>query len=298
MSPSQKAKSKKQKLDTDAPVLPVLNQKDVWIDGIIPFVGMGHYAFVGAVNKKMNHLYKEYCDSVEDPPMVAEDPPMVQNHQNGKKCQATSTVTTYSAAFYNESTAEIWFADDSNTKVPSRRKVCEAIARLGNNDVLQLAHDKGFPWNEDTCAAAAKGGHLNVLKWLRENGCPWNETTCAFAAKGGHSELLKWALEYGCPWDRLTCAYAAGSGHFALLKWARANGCPWTEATSASAAEGGHLEILKWAVEHGCSVRHPLICANAAEHGHLETLNGCVKMAAHGGQIRVRRLLMVDIWKY
>ncbi|CAB9509332.1 expressed unknown protein [Seminavis robusta] len=31
---------------------------DISIQGILPFVGVGQYAFVGAVNKKMNHYCK------------------------------------------------------------------------------------------------------------------------------------------------------------------------------------------------------------------------------------------------
>ncbi|CAB9499735.1 ankyrin repeat protein [Seminavis robusta] len=233
---SSEPKPKKQKLDAILPAL--LDQKDVWINSILPFVGMGQYAFVGTVNKKMNHLYKEYCDSVEDPPMV-------QNHQNGTKIQATSTVTTYSAAFYNKSTAELWLSENSDTKLPQHDTVCTAIAKHGNLRVIQWAYEKGFPWNKDTCAATAKGGHLDFFKWLRENGCPWDIDTCAAAARGGHLYVLKWLCENGCRWDAHTIDFAAEGGHLELLKWAHENGCPWSVPTCAYAAQSGHLELLK-----------------------------------------------------
>ncbi|CAB9530800.1 expressed unknown protein (Partial), partial [Seminavis robusta] len=54
------ANSKKQKMSP--PFDSLLFADDlILVQGIFPFVGVGQYAFVGAVNKKMNQLYKEYC---------------------------------------------------------------------------------------------------------------------------------------------------------------------------------------------------------------------------------------------
>ena len=85
---------------------------------------MGQYAFVGAVNKAMNTVYKDYCDSVENPPLV-------RIGHTGH--QATSTSTFYSAAFCNVACAEYWNSDTSRGgKSPSRVSVCQAIAKVGS----------------------------------------------------------------------------------------------------------------------------------------------------------------------
>ncbi|CAB9528115.1 expressed unknown protein [Seminavis robusta] len=67
-----------------------LEQTDLWIDHILPFLGMGHYIFVAAVNRRMRELYMQYCDSVQDPPTV---------HKLGslKERNATATDTLYSS---------------------------------------------------------------------------------------------------------------------------------------------------------------------------------------------------------
>jgi hypothetical protein len=36
--------------------LPSLNQ-DIWVNGILPFVGMGHFAFVASVDRQMKKYY-------------------------------------------------------------------------------------------------------------------------------------------------------------------------------------------------------------------------------------------------
>ncbi|CAB9531435.1 expressed unknown protein [Seminavis robusta] len=37
----------------------LLNQKELWIEGIFSFLGMGHYAFVAPVSKRISRLYKK-----------------------------------------------------------------------------------------------------------------------------------------------------------------------------------------------------------------------------------------------
>ncbi|CAB9520594.1 ankyrin repeat protein [Seminavis robusta] len=227
-------------------ILPLLDQKEIWTDHILPFLGMGQYAYVGAVNKEFNGLYKEYCDSVKNPFIVK---------LGSKQRPAISTDTLYSVAFYNVPCAQYWHVANKSSQTLScfhQNDVCPTIAKAGNLPVLQWARQKSYPWDESTCSAAAEGGHLELLKWARKNGCPWDPDTCSSAARLGHLELLKWAHENGCPWNEWTCSAAAGGGHLELLKWARKNGCPWDEATCVVAAAGGHLELLKWARENGC----------------------------------------------
>ncbi|CAB9506500.1 ankyrin repeat protein [Seminavis robusta] len=266
----------------------ILDQKELWISHILQFLGMGQYAYVGAVNKKFNHLYKEYCDSVKNPPTVK---------LGKKKRAAISTDTFYSVVFYNVPCTRYWHVAHNSSQNLScfhQNDVCPTIAKAGNLPVLQWASiEEEYPMEERTCSAAAGGGHLELLKWAQQNGCPWDKATCSAAACGGHLELLKWARENGCPWDEETCWYAARHGHLELLKWARQHGCPWNEETCSSAARGGHLELLKWARENGCRTFGTSEMARengcpwngwtrnaAAGRGHLELLkwaheNGC-----------------------
>eukprot|EP00797_Seminavis_robusta_P010078 Sro173_g076240.2 (279) ;mRNA; r:28935-29771 len=247
----------------------LLDKNEIWIQGILPLVGVGEYAFVGAVNKKMNQLYKEYCKTELD-----KNPSNVEDNPDDDSRSAEITDTLYSKTFCNQPRAEYWLKDISNPKAPGHAHVCTAIAKIGNITVMRWARQKGFPWNEQTCARAAEYGHLEMLQWSRENGCPWNERTCAEAAEGGHLDVLKWARENRCRWDSCTCSCAAEGGHLDTLKWAREmgvhgsidmclccfkwhldlkwareNGCPWDVWTCAFAARNGHLEILKWAVK-------------------------------------------------
>ncbi|CAB9496249.1 ankyrin repeat protein [Seminavis robusta] len=297
---------------------------EVWIQGILSFVGFGQYAFVGAVNKRMNRFYKAYCEiELKKKPRLVKRFPDFPGLSFDRGRSAEITDTLYSETFYNEPRAEYWLRDNSTHKTPGHDQVCTAIATVGSHTVMQWARKQGFPWNEGTCFFAAKNGHLEMLQWLRSNGCPWDETTCAAAAEGGHFEILKWARENGCPWTSDTCARAAKTGHLDILKWARANGCPWDEWTCAYAAENGHLEILKWARENGCpghQIHVPVLqnwtfgysevarangcpwdestCARAAGNGHLEILkwareNGCpwniftCSGAAQGGHLEI-----------
>ena len=153
--------------------------------------------------------------------------------------------------------------------------LCQAAARSGQLEELQVLRADGWPWGSNTCAAAAYGGNLEVLQWARANGCPWDEGTCLSAAGVGHLDALQWARANGCPWDWQTIAGAAGYGNLEVLQWARANGCPWNDYTCAWAAEGGHLEILQWARANGC-LWDEWTLINARDAGHLELLNWAI----------------------
>ncbi|CAB9506173.1 ankyrin repeat protein [Seminavis robusta] len=245
----------------------------ILIEGILPFVGVGQYAFVAAVNKKMNQLYKEYCE-IE----LKKNPRMVTDNPYGwpSRHAAESTDTVLSETFCNLLCAEYWLKDNSSNKKPDRNHVCAAIAKIGNHTVMKWARQEGFPWNERTCAAAAGNGNLKMLQWLREHGCPWDESACADAALNGHLGVLQWLRENGCPWSALTCATAAEGGHLEILKWARENGCSLNAWTCLRAAKNGHLEILQWSRENGCPWSE-WTCAGAAENGHLEIISGLRK---------------------
>ncbi|CAB9529552.1 ankyrin repeat protein [Seminavis robusta] len=221
----------------------------ILVQGMLPYVGVGQYAFIGAVNKKMNQLYKEYCTiELKENPKIVKDFPLIHPFNGSRSAEITDTFCN--ETFCNQQRAEYWLKENSSDKQPNHDQVCNVIARYGNIMVMKWARQQGFDWRERTCAGAARNGHFELLQWLRENGCPWNGGTCSNAAEGGHLEILKWARENDCPWSTNTCWAAAENGHLEIVKWAHANGCPWNYHTCAVAARNGHLEIVKWAREN------------------------------------------------
>ncbi|CAB9518647.1 ankyrin repeat protein [Seminavis robusta] len=222
------------------PILLLNDQTDIWVNNVLPFVGMGNYVYVAGVNKHMKQVYEAYCASVETPPQVTA--PFIR--------EATVYDTFYSSVFSGISCAQFW---DQETREDDNRLnlVCTVVAKVGNLDVFKWAHEQQFPWNERTCEQAAANGHVKILEYAHKNGCPWDSDTCSSAAKHGQFKALKYACDQGCPWDAMTCAFAAQNGHLEALKWVRSKGCPWDGNTYSYAASNGHWHVLKWARQNG-----------------------------------------------
>ena len=197
-----------------------------------------------------------------------------------------------------------------------QERLCQAAARSGQLEELQVLRADGCPWDFRTCWAAATGGHLEVLQWARANGASWDSrtvsvlvhanvermdcrsvaerqhNTCSAAAGGGYLEMLQWARANGAPWDEKACAAAARGGHLEVLKWLRENGCLWDARTCSMAAGSGHLEVLQWARAKGCPW-HKFTCSAdtcsaAVEGGYFEVFQWARATAARGTQKRVR----------
>ncbi|CAB9524014.1 unknown protein [Seminavis robusta] len=112
------------------------HEDDVWINNILPFLGMGQYAFVGGVNKKLNQLYKEYGATVKDPPKVKH-----WDLETGAwgETAAGSTDTFSSAVFYSASCAKYRFQQDD--------------ARYSLGGII----------------VSARNGDSHVVEWVYEN---------------------------------------------------------------------------------------------------------------------------------
>jgi len=172
-----------------------LNEVDIWVNCILPFVGIGQFIFVASVCRLLRDCCKHHF---ENPSRVR---PLARPRH-----QATCSDNFCCVAFSAVSCAEFW---DAATKGDVSRctLVCTCAAKIGCLPVLQWARDNNFPWNADTCADAAEGWHLETLKWAHDNGCKWDEDTCANAANNGNLETLKWAHDNGCPlWGSKTCS--------------------------------------------------------------------------------------------
>ncbi|CAB9512646.1 ankyrin containing protein (ISS) [Seminavis robusta] len=255
-------------------------------DSIFSYLGMGHYAFVGPLNKNLNHIYKSYWDKTKIPPRVRtiDNPRRIvsynyvveffnrQDETIFSYRPATSQDTFHSAIFCSVACAEYWLTRDRrSTTRPVSHWVCFASAKTGNQAVLQWAIERGF--KALACEGAAAGGHLGLLQWLRGMDFPWSSHVYTCAAKNGHFEPLRWAHENGCPFDALsvTCTDVVHHGNLDLFKWWRNHGCSWNESTCSAAAAAGQFEILQWAHENGCPW-DSRTCNDAATYGHIAIL--------------------------
>ena len=213
----------------------LLHRRDLWVDHILPFLGVGYYVFVAGVNKQLKMFYEAYVARFQRPRLTYCLLP-----DNYVK------VTTFQIAFSSVSGAEYWARDNSEyvdrvhvdgvgmvpfAFPPPPHSVgtlaCNMAASNGNILVLKWAMRLHYTWDCGTCASAAKTGQLQMLKFLHENGCPWDEWTCHNAARFGHMEVLVYARRMGCPWDKYTIQEAARGGHLDIVVWAKENGCSW-----------------------------------------------------------------------
>lgn len=145
---------------------------------------------------------------------------------------------------------------------------CNAAAKDGRLDILQILVKNGLPCDIATYQRAAAGGHLDVLRYLHEIGYVWDEGVCAAAAKCARVDALVYLHENGCPWDEATCAAAALDGNMAALVYAHENGCPWDETTCTNAAVRGDIDILQYALSRQCPVNRVAAEREAWTHGH------------------------------
>lgn len=285
---------------TDANDHLLLTKPDLWLNGILPFLGPGHFILVGGTCQQLRELYQTYVSKL-DP---EKDLPMVKERARGRyrrklyeRRRAGASDTFYGIVFSNLGCAKYW---NRITKVGKDRMesyiVCEISARIGCLEVYRWAHQSGFPlcgmraaaqnghveivqyahetgslYLEDTCLQAAKHGHVKVLQYAHKNGCSWDEDTCNTAAMYGHMDCLQYAHKNGCPWSKHTCDLAAQGGHLEILKYAHDNGCPWDETTCSEAAHYGHMECLRYAHENGCPWDEATTCLALAS-GHMEIL--------------------------
>lgn len=231
----------------------ILNNPDVWVNNILPFVGPGNFIFVAGVNKRMKELYKEYFDAIkkEELPNVATY--KLAYYAASKKTFPTAIVsnTFYSAAFASVTCAMLWENTNTHKKIAKTKRYSHCfklLAKAGNFNVVVWAHKNGYSWDKNTCYAATENGHLEVLQYLHQNDCEWDKWACSRAAAGGHLEVLKYLHKNGCLWNWKTCYMAAQNGHLEVLKYAHENECAWnTKDACRRAMLDGQVGVLAYA---------------------------------------------------
>ncbi len=155
-------------------------------------------------------------------------------------------------------------------------RICEWAAESGSIEIIDWIFtqdnlDVGKEYMNgnilppDLTAIAAENGHLEFIKFLHSVGCEWAYYMTFNAAKNGHLDIIKYAMENGCGWDGDTCSVAAENGHLDILIWAHQNGHFNTEDICIFAIQSGHVHILKWMKENG----YKIIVYNVIMHPNI-----------------------------
>eukprot|EP00594_Rhizosolenia_setigera_P018440 CAMPEP_0178976256 /NCGR_PEP_ID=MMETSP0789-20121207/23715_1 /TAXON_ID=3005 /ORGANISM="Rhizosolenia setigera, Strain CCMP 1694" /LENGTH=386 /DNA_ID=CAMNT_0020665289 /DNA_START=94 /DNA_END=1254 /DNA_ORIENTATION=+ len=260
---------------------------EVVLDKIIPFIGK-EYLGIGAVNKRLNNLFK------------SSDIPNETSYGGYASFEALvsefeENYNRYTMEFYHREkivghivTGIICYnRDDLVTYVEKKQDkylshvICCEAANRGDITVLRKMFDivdedslQYIRQRRHLCYNAAFEGKIECLKFLRDHTDPdeWNGSDlCGPAAHGGKLECLKYLHELGCEMNEDTCELAAGGGSLECLQYMHKHGCPWIAMGSYYAAREGHLDCLKFLHETGCPLTDET-CIGAAEDGRLECL--------------------------
>ena len=168
-----------------------------------------------------------------------------------------------------------------------------AAAKWGRLEYLQVLHNNGFPWHEETCSAAAGvTGSLKCLVYAHENGAVLDKSLFRAAAIAGRVECIQYAHSNGVEWDADLCTAAATYGQLACLTYAHENSCPWDDKVSLGASENGRVDCLIYALQHGAQIHHEA-CNAACRKGHLACL---MALMQHGGVPKIGASVAAAYW--
>jgi hypothetical protein len=140
-------------------------------------------------------------------------------------------------------------------EVKSKKEVCTTAANIGDLEILQLAIDNEYPYDDIIVMEAIMNGDLKILQLLEKKEKLdekfWQKKTSYLAAEYGHLNILKWLRGNDCPWDARVTAFAAKGGHLNIIKWARANGCNWSKLAYSNASDSGYRTVANWIKKKG-----------------------------------------------
>jgi hypothetical protein len=74
--------------------------------------------------------------------------------------------------------------------------LCLIATSIGSLNLLRVAHENGFTWEDDLPSRAAFLGHVKCLEYAVENGCDVDSCTIySDALKGGHRDCFKYVAK-------------------------------------------------------------------------------------------------------
>lgn len=266
----------------------------LWRVHILPFVGPGHYLWVGGTNRHFRSTYLRiytpmtlyrHVYTVKQAQICLEDvEQMFVGSPDGQEvlCAASAYQGNQTVLEYQCSVNSQWDSRTSaSAALTSRIKLLrwlhqhpfsqtiflKAVAQV-DAKILKWLHSQNCPWNDRMCSVAVHHGNLAALKCLRSMQCPWDS-------------LLQWLHEQNCPFNVRTFCIAAARRDVEMLtvKCLHSMNFPWDERTCSVVARQGNLDILKWLRSKGCPW-DARTTYHAAGNGHLEVLrwaraNGC-----------------------
>lgn len=236
---------------------------------IAKFVGeKDSYLGLGAVNRRLNQLYKSYNLPKESSFAGYASFKAIMNkfyseiHKEvyilwGEMCKLVAN----GVVSYNRSDLLEWsMSDKAGVKYPILVETIFGIAAEAGKSIVffreKLLNDKNVillnKLKETTLLSemAARFGRLDLIQYLQNEGFPWGSSTCRYAAQRGSLECLKYLHEHGCGWNDACCSFAARKGNLECLKYLHENGCAidvsWTCRMAARAARKGDPGCLKY----------------------------------------------------
>ena len=100
----------------------VFLQDEIWLEGVFPFLGIGYFAFVAGVNKRMKELYQSYFATIQEPQEIV----VYCNEYAGwdPAGKLTVTHTLCGSAFASLSCAKLWYQITKGTEDHLGRNSC------------------------------------------------------------------------------------------------------------------------------------------------------------------------------
>jgi hypothetical protein len=272
----QEVRHKRQRALSDNSTSPL--DKDVILDLVFGYVGLGDYFYTAAVCRSWRGRYITLCKSATSP----------KTHK---------LYTSYRSAITTAARLEL--ALDSNLQIADLQSDSRHFAwtvvflSLEARSVLALARGHGLQWSGCLTYVAALKNEFELVRWLYESGCPTHfPDVITFAIKFDRADILAWVRSLaGVRWyagflnDSLVEAGRAGS--VAAAAWLRTQGAEWPASFVTwgrfSMPQGSYVcwrwNTVKWALANGCTWGDWECRAATREHCHCDD---CGRNRSHG----------------
>jgi hypothetical protein len=164
--------------------------KDVVLDAVFSYVGIGDYIYTGAVCRRWKDRYIKLCYSTTPQQPLAH-----------KLC------TSHKSAIMTAATLQL--ALDSKLKMDDLQRIPYRLACMvikhsfDARGVLSLARIYGLDWSEHYTSTASRAQQLELLQWLYGCGCPTEFSSVIYdAVHSDDVDTLVWTRSaQAVTWD-------------------------------------------------------------------------------------------------
>jgi len=125
-------------------------------------------------------------------------------------------------------------------------------AKIGNIQLLEFCHVRGYLFDNMVAVAAAKANQFETIKWLEEHHKNLNVAACG-AAKNGNMEMVRYLFEKNYRDGRIGY-FAALNNHFDVIKFLHLTDPKHVQGVISGAGRSGNLDIIKYALELGFTI--------------------------------------------